>query len=117
MTWKLWSLIVMLLAGFSTTSDAGAWGAIRIDGSSDEAANKSFNEMVRSLTPSKQRKVVTAVALINMAGVHTAYDVLNNPDRQEMSAAKIKDKISGMTADEIIEFQMRTQKPDDPHTK
>lgn len=45
---------------------------------------------------------------INMAGVQSAYDVVQSKDLQSPSIARIKDRVAGMTAEEIIALANRT---------
>ena len=94
-----------------------AQGPIRIDGSSDSAANESFKRMLTQLPTDRQRKLLAAVVQLNMAGVHSAYEVVGNPELQTMSAARVKERIAGMTADEIVEYAKQSYKPGDPKTE
>lgn len=80
----------------------------RIDGSSDEAANRSFQHMIESLEPDHQQALAIALIQINLGGAQSAQDMLRNPDMQHPSAAQVKDKIGGMSAPEIIEFANKT---------
>jgi hypothetical protein len=97
--------LLIVLLGWSSF----AWGGqIRIDGSSDDAANRSFQRMMSSLKPDKQQQLAVAFIQINMTGVNSVYEALNDPGLQHPSAARIKDKIAGMTASEIIEFARKT---------
>ena len=100
--------VVALLIALSTWSSCAWCGQIRIDGSSDDAANRTFQRMMTSLKPDEQQQLAIALIQINMSGVNSAYEAVNNPDLQHPSAARIKDKIAGMTAPEIIEFAHKT---------
>jgi hypothetical protein len=82
---------------------AGAGQGIHIDGSSDAAANRSYQRMVNSLDGTKKDELVTAVLQLNLVGVETASDAPTNP-----SAARIRDRIGGMNASEIIDLAHRT---------
>ncbi len=87
-----------------------AWsaGPLRIDGSSDAAAERSFQRMLSGLQPEVQKELLIALVQINMIGAKSATDVLNDPGLQHPSAARIKDRIVGMTASEIIELARNT---------
>lgn len=75
---------------------------MRIDGTSVESTNSSFQRMIQKLPRRKAEKVMAAMVLINLEGVKSAYDIVGDPNLQNLSAARIKDRIDGMTADEII---------------
>jgi hypothetical protein len=76
---------------------------IHLDASSDAAANRSFQRMLNSLDTNQKTQLAAAVVQLNMVGVATASDAPKDP-----SAARIKDKIAGMTASEIIDLAHRT---------
>ena len=99
-----WITRVALLSIVSWSAFAWAWGAIRIDGSSDEAANRTFQRMMKSLKPDQQQALVIALLQINFIGVESAEEMTGNAALQNPSAARVRDKIAGMTATEIIEF-------------
>jgi hypothetical protein len=94
-------LIPAALACISLTVGAGQ--GIHIDGSSEAAANHSFQRMLNSLDTNQKTQLATAVVQLNMIGVETASDAPQNP-----SAGRIRDKIAGMTSSEIIELAHRT---------
>lgn len=98
-------LVLMLFLSFSLVSTAGP---IRIDGSSDAAANRSFQRMLESLKPDKQQALMIAVLQINLIGVESVEDMAGNPDLQHPSAARIRTKIAGMSAPEIVDFAKKT---------
>jgi hypothetical protein len=92
-----------------------AWGsiascrdAIRIDGSSDAAADRSFQRMMESLKPDEQEMLSVALVQINLGDAQSVYDMLRDPNKQHPSAAHVRDKIAGMTASEIIDFARKT---------
>jgi hypothetical protein len=76
---------------------------IHIDAASEDAANRSYQRMVKSLDGSKRDELVTAVLQLNMVGVETASDAPANP-----SAGRIRDRIGGMTAAQIVDLAHRT---------
>jgi hypothetical protein len=76
---------------------------IHLDASSDAAADRSFQRMVNSLDGKRKDELVAAVVQLNMIGVDSAANAPTRP-----SAARIKDKIAGLTAEEIIDLAHRT---------
>ena len=60
--------------------------------------------MVQSLKEDQQQALVIALLQINFIGVESAEEMAGNADLHNPSAARVKDKIAGMTAPEIIEF-------------
>ena len=56
----------------------------------------------------ERQKLGLAIVLINMEGVKSAYEVIGNPELEAPSVGRIKDKVAGMTADEIIALAART---------
>src|SRR4051812_21051777 len=94
------ALLVLLVSG----SFALAGQVVRIDGSSEEAANRSFQHMMESLKADQQQALLAALIQINLGGAESVYDALRNPKMQHPSAGQIRDKIAGLTAAEIIEF-------------
>ena len=76
--------------------------AVRIDASSPQAAEASYQAMMDALSPEEQQKLAIAVVMLNMEGVKSVYEVVGNPDLQKPSMAHIRDKVAGMTAEEII---------------
>jgi uncharacterized protein DUF6694 len=99
-------LVVLVL--FAWGSVASCKDAIRIDGSSDDAANRSFQRMMESLKPDQQQALAIALIQINLGGAQSAQDMLRNPNMQHPSAGQVRDKIAGMTAPEIIAFANKT---------
>ena len=96
---------------------AEARDPVRIDASSDKAANTTFDKMVRECPHDKQKALVAAMVQLNLSGAHTVFEILNDPNRRQMDAARIKDQIAGKDADEIIALAASTRKPDDPQVK
>jgi len=76
----------------------------RIDASTTEAAEASYQRMLAPLAQAKQMQLALAVLAINMIGVNSAYEVVNSPELQTSSIGRIKDRVAGMSADEIIAY-------------
>lgn len=75
-----------------------------LDASSAASAETSYKNMHRSLPQTKQVELALAVMAINFIGVNSAHEVANNPQLQQPGVARIKDRIAGMTADQIITY-------------
>ena len=75
---------------------------IRIDATSDAAADMSYARMVESLPARKRQQLVIAMLILNMDGVSSAHEVVSDPELQHPSIERIKERVSGMTADEVI---------------
>ena len=92
----------MAITGCATTGSNST--AIRLDASSDEAAVASYKKMQSRLPQEKQMQLAFSVLAINMIGIESAYELVAHPDRDTMGVARIKDRIAGMTADEILAY-------------
>ena len=77
---------------------------LRIDASSDEAARASWDAMLSSATPTEHQELLIALLQINLAGVQSAKEVVGQPDMQHLGIVRIKDKVSGLTAEQIIKL-------------
>lgn len=102
-------LNVLIAAALLFAASVHAREPIRIDATSDATAQASFARMTSSLSPRKQQALQIAVLTLNMEGVSSAYQVVNDPGLQRPSIERIRDKVSGMTADEIIRLSKRVK--------
>ena len=103
--WK--HLAVAFLAVAMTVGCAAAaaqQSAVRIDSSSSQAAEASYKAMMNGRSQAEQQKLAIAVFMLNMQGVKSASEVVNNPELQSPSIARIREKVAGMTAEQIIEL-------------
>jgi hypothetical protein len=98
------AFFAMAAAALLFVADVRANDPIRIDASSDAAAAASFARMVESLPASRRKELQIAILVLNMDGVSSAYEAIRNPALQRPSIERIKDRVAGMTADEIIEL-------------
>lgn len=101
------SLHAVIVAALLFAGGAHAREPIRIDASTEASAKASFEAMTTSLSPRKQQALQIAVLVLNMDGVSSAFDVVQDPELQRPSIERIRDKVSGMTADEIIRLSKR----------
>jgi hypothetical protein len=86
--------VVLAFASFA----AVASGGIHLDAKSNASANASFQRMVTSLDTTQRSKLQQAPADLNKA------DTSADPKLPNPSAARIKDKIAGLNAQEIIDL-------------
>ncbi|MFD0739920.1 hypothetical protein ACFQZQ_11605 [Lysobacter koreensis] len=82
-------------------------GLVRIDATSSESAEASYKAMMRDRSAAEQQKLALAVLVLNMEGVESAREAMDNPELQSPSIGRIKDKVAGMTAKQIIETAAR----------
>jgi len=100
------SRLLPALIAFVSLS-AGAGQGIHIDASSDAAANHSLQRMLSSMDTNQKAQLSAAIVQLNQS-VDDAGGAAGNAAQQRPSAARIKDKIGGLTATEIIELAHRT---------
>lgn len=96
------TLALGLAACAATGSDADE--AVRLDGSTIATAERSFIRMMDQRSPDERLELMAAIIKLNMAGVESAIDIVGNPELQEVSVARIRGRVDGMTANEIIEL-------------
>jgi hypothetical protein len=97
---NLKSAVLMLAFLIPTLCYAGS--GIHLDASSDAAANRSFQRMVNSLDGKRKNELLNAIVQLNQGDASAAGDTT------KPSVARIKDKIAGLTAEEIIDLAHRT---------
>ena len=81
---------------------AGSDKPLRIDGSTDQTAQKSYNMMLSNTSKEQQQELVIAMIKLNMKGVKSAHEVAGNQDLQSPSIKNIKTLVHDMTVEEII---------------
>jgi hypothetical protein len=91
---------VVLILGCATVVAPQA--PVRIDASSSQAAEASYKAMQKGRSLADQQKLGAAVLVLNWQGVKSAYEVANNPELQSPSIVRIRTKVAGMTAEQII---------------
>lgn len=94
----------ILLALAMSASSLQARDAIRLDATSEATAQASFKQMIESADRSEQEALATAMLKINLAGVQSAYEVVQRPELQTLSIGRVKDQVAGMTAEEIVAY-------------
>ena len=93
-------LSVGLLCATSLTGIAAE--PLRIDGTTEETANERFRSMVEQATPEKRMALQGAMLLIVMDGVGSAAEMLARPELRSPSIALVRERVDGMTAEELI---------------
>lgn len=99
--WMLAGTLAVALSACSSTARHSD-DALRLDATSDATAQRSFQRMVDSADATGKQDLAFAMLKLNMEGVQSAYEVVQQPDLQTLSIARVKDRVAGMTADEII---------------
>ena len=102
--WKHLAVVIFsvaMIAGCATVPKAAA---VRIDSSSPQAAEASYKTMMEGRSEANQKKLALAVLVLNMQGVKSAFEVVNNPELQSPSIVRIRKEVAGMTAEQIIEL-------------
>ena len=98
--------LAVLLAACATPEASRS--VARVNASTAASAESSYKTMMSQLSESKQRQLALAVLALNMVGVNSAYEMVNNPALQAPSVGRIKDRVAGMSADEIIALAAKT---------
>ena len=106
---KIFILPVVLIAICSCASTSSSTSqSVRLDATSDATAQKSFEKMLSESGVTKQQELAIAMLKLNMIGVKSAYGLVGNPELQSLSIVRIKNRVAGMTADEIIDLANRS---------
>lgn len=98
------TIAVVVTLNACAAAGPGSSELVRLDGSSNVSAERSFTRMIKQRDQDKQPELLIAILKLNMAGVESAIDVAADPELQSISVSRIKHRIDGMTADEIIEL-------------
>ena len=101
--WKQLAVLVFCVASVDGCATAARHESeARIDSSSSQSAKDSYRAMMSGRSQADQQKLAIAVLVLNMQGVKSATEVVNNPELQAPSIDRIRAKVAGMTAEEII---------------
>lgn len=92
----------LLLVMSAAAAQAIAGEPMRLDGSSDSTAERSFKQMMDAQEPDAQMQLATAMLQLNMAGVSSAEEMMADPELRNPSIARIREQVDGLTAEEII---------------
>ena len=101
-------LSIALVAVCSCATAPNASQLVRLDATSDFTAQQTFDKMLSLSSAKKQQELAIAILKLNMVGVKSAYEVAANPELQNPSIARVKDRVAGMNAEEIIGLANRT---------
>jgi hypothetical protein len=102
---KHWIAAAVMTLAIATATYAKE--PMRLDGSSEQAAVATWEAMVASAKPKTRKKLMEAILKINLAGVKSVTEAMENPELQSLGIVRIKDQVAGMTAEEIIEYGER----------
>lgn len=94
--------VVVLVLAFAGSSFAAS--PIRIDATSAQSAQTTWSEMLRAATPQVRQELEEAILKINLEGVQSASDPASTPPSGGFGIVRIKGRVAGMTAAEIIRF-------------
>lgn len=75
---------------------------ISIDAQSEESAQHTYEHMFHQLPKGKRMELQMAILLLNMDGVGSASEMLANPDLRNPGIKRIRARVAGMSADQII---------------
>lgn len=76
---------------------------VRLDASSAEAAESSFRAMLKSSSLGVREKLLVALLILDREGVESDREAMSNLELPMPSIARIRHKVAGMTAEQIIE--------------
>jgi hypothetical protein len=99
--------IAAALLSLAVATAAHGKEPLRLDASSDEAAEATWETMIDSATPAMKKKLLEAMLKINLSGVQSATEMIDNPELKSFGITRIKDKVAGLNAEEIIELGER----------
>ena len=97
-----------LMAILPFTSVAHARKEVRIDGSSEKRVEQSYARMRKSLNKDQQIMLMTAIIQLNLVGISSATEMLADPELRNPGPVRIKNRIAGLTSDEIIALANKT---------
>ena len=94
---------LLLLAGLVASASApAAPRPVTLDARSDASAQRSYEKMMRGRSDAQKVALALAVMQINLEGVNSAYELAADPGLKELGINRIRERVAGMTADEII---------------
>jgi len=99
----LLALVVVVAAGCASMKSGGE--DVRIDATSVETAVASYQAMMTGRSQAQQQQLALAVLMLNLEGVKSASDAGDDAG----SVGPIKDKVAGLSADEIIALSARVK--------
>jgi hypothetical protein len=98
----------VLLMGAAGHVHAGP--QLHLDASSDATAEASWKAMLHAAGPTERQALLAAMIKINLAGVDSAEQVVEDPDLQRLGIVRIKDRVAGLTSEQIIPLGNRVSK-------
>lgn len=101
-----WAAAVIALS--LATGAAHAKPEVQIDATSDKSVEQSYKRMYESLDQETQIELATAILKLNMAGINSAEEMLADPELRSPGPVRIKERIAGLSAAEIIALADKT---------
>jgi hypothetical protein len=96
--------LAALLLALAASWSVYAAEPLRLDASTDETTVASWNAMVGAASPTQRQQLLEAMLKINLAGINSANEMLSTPDTDSLGIVRIKEKVSGLTAEQIIDL-------------
>ncbi len=97
-------IIAVAAMALALASSSFAASPVRIDATSAQSAQTTWSEMLSAATPKMRQELEEAMLKINLEGVQSASDLASTPPPGGFGIVRIKEKVAGMTAPEIIGF-------------
>ncbi|BDU16502.1 hypothetical protein [Lysobacter auxotrophicus] len=101
----LLALAIAVAAGCASVKSGPE--VVRIDATSVETAEASYQAMMVGRSVAQQQRLALAVLMLNLEGAKSANEVGSDPG----SVGPIRNKVAGLSADEIIALAARVKEP------
>ena len=101
-------LVILLVISPVSIPLASAGEPVKLDAASDASAKRSYEAMLTSLDETDRMRLAVAILQLNMIGVSGMQEVVDSQELRNPSAVRVKDRIDGKTAEEIIDLAQRT---------
>ena len=102
----LLALAIAVAAGCASVR-SGPEVVVRIDATSAETAEASYQAMMVGRSMAQKQRLALAVLMLNLEGVESANEVGSDPG----SVGPIRNKVAGLSADEIIALAAGVKEP------
>jgi len=96
------TVVLMLTLAFAFILPTQAAQPVRIDATTEKKEEATWDRMLKTQPAAKRRALTVAMLKVNLTGVTSASEITANPELHSMGIARVRDKVAGMTADEII---------------
>lgn len=92
--------VALVAAGIACS--ALAQDSVTIDAQSEESAQRTYEQMFQRLPEGKRMELQMAILQLNMDGVGSASEMLADPELRNPGIKRIRARVAGMSADQII---------------